>query len=312
MCDKQNVRFCHWLLFTSILLVILVIAVNNQKSSPEPNPDNTVNIRELTKADLVEIANSTKDSTKYIEIAIAAIGCIIAVIGCIIAFLAFRISLEVKRINERQLSTQKNQAATQVNQVFNQIHQAVLSKSETKIISDVINLCLGNIESTVDASNSSNQKSSSKHTPEILLIIFSLLNAYEAHYINNKDAFNENNFPRILEKMLTDEVVVKILLYNSYNYEFVEKCWKVVPGKIRNIICNPTNKHNTDKLDTNQTSYLRDIHWRAVPACIKEKICNLAGKNKSAKRVDESVLIKAKLCAKCCDTNTSRSTDYET
>lgn len=133
----------------------------------------------------------------------------------------------------------KRQAALQMNQAFNQINQLILSDKTVRKIAHKYYFPQQSANSSETISNIyyDGIKKNLGNCYEKLFedklakesFIFSILNIYEAYYINNGNSFPNNRFPQILRNMLQDEDVKRIICSNEYDIGF-----KIICG------CSPT------------------------------------------------------------------------
>lgn len=140
-----------------------------------------------------------------------------AIIGAATVFIACY-AYQIQRI---QLEIQKGQAIVQLNQAFNDINKTILSSKS------------GSIKNFAKAIYSSNSELANKDKVlnkylsdrvEITSLIFMVLNAYEAYYINNKEAF-KGNIPLVLKNLfIYSEEAENILKAHSDNKEFKKSC----------------------------------------------------------------------------------------
>lgn len=125
------------------------------------------------------------------------------------------ISFQLKRISE-------GQAITQMNQAFNEINQLILNNEKIRNIAK--EYIRSNEESHSKTKICIDRLCEDKELKT--WFIFSVLNIYEAYYINNKSAFSGGHLPLIIENLRRDEFVQEIVLAHRYHPGFQEifKC----------------------------------------------------------------------------------------
>lgn len=139
------------------------------------------------------------------------------VIDAIIGVASVFIACSANKIHKTQLEIQKGQAITQLNQAFNDINKLVLSSnvdSYTRTFAET----LYNFQQNGQIEHSLCNKEKKEITP----FIFIILNAYEAYYINNKEAFKSEP-PLILRNLFIyyKTLACDILTNHSYDEGFI-------------------------------------------------------------------------------------------
>lgn len=162
--------------------------------------------------------------------------CEFKVIDAIIGIASIFIACSANKIRKIQLEIQEGQAIVQLNQAFNDINKLVLSSEANSYIrtfAEILYNC---------SQNGISESLCDKERKEITPLIFIILNAYEAYYINNKAAF-KSELPLILKNLFThypfaeDEILSK----HSYNEDFRKACERTSEqgdkeGKIKKLI----------------------------------------------------------------------------
>lgn len=140
------------------------------------------------------------------------------VVNVVIGLASIFIAFSAYRIQATQSKIQKGQAVTQLNQAFNDINKLVLSEKGNEDFQKFVSN-LYNVEKQgqqIDATI--------KNRDQIIPLIFIILNAYEAYYINNRKAFKPSP-PLILRNLFKHykETSEEILHEHSY-----DPCFKAV------------------------------------------------------------------------------------
>lgn len=141
----------------------------------------------------------------------------------VIAIASLFVSAIAFWIQNIQAQTQKSQAITQLNQAFNDINKLVLSSN--------VDSYTRTFAETLYNSSQNGQNEyflCDKERKEITPLIFIILNAYEAYYINNKKAF-KSGCPLILKNLFTYYKTLANAILNKHSYDkgFIKACERI-------------------------------------------------------------------------------------